>query len=191
MINCFPLPASFLSLSRACCIQFSTFPQLWVNKYIQSQLPSRLPAKQPLLDRLPPCPPPISLNHRLLVYLLSSVSTASKCLFDLARLSCRSSHHDGLHNSSIRVSKCISKLHRSQPPIVSENSLDYGVQVSTMMAFNLSASRHWSAAPCSLDHRVVMRLSYISKLHYSHWKPPGVSERMWSVNLDASISGEY
>jgi len=24
-----------------------------------------------------------------------------------------------------------------------------------------------------------------------HWKTPGVSERMWSVNLDASISGEY
>jgi hypothetical protein len=32
---------------------------------------------------------------------------------------------------------------------------------------------------------------YISKMYFSHWKPPGVSERMWSVNLDASISGEY
>jgi hypothetical protein len=31
----------------------------------------------------------------------------------------------------------------------------------------------------------------ISKMYFSHWKPPGVSERMWSVNLDASISGEY
>ena len=30
-----------------------------------------------------------------------------------------------------------------------------------------------------------------SKMYFSHWKPPGVSERMWSVNLDASISGEY
>jgi len=28
-------------------------------------------------------------------------------------------------------------------------------------------------------------------MYFSHWKPPGVSERMWSVNLDASISGEY
>jgi hypothetical protein len=28
-------------------------------------------------------------------------------------------------------------------------------------------------------------------MYISHWKPPGVSERMWSVTLDASISGEY
>jgi len=26
-------------------------------------------------------------------------------------------------------------------------------------------------------------------MYFSHWKPPGVSERMWSVNLAASISG--
>jgi len=32
--------------------------------------------------------------------------------------------------------------------------------------------------------------SIISKINFSHWKPPGVSERMWSVNLDGSISGE-
>jgi hypothetical protein len=31
----------------------------------------------------------------------------------------------------------------------------------------------------------------ISKMDFSHWMPRGVSERMWSVNLDASISGEY
>jgi len=31
----------------------------------------------------------------------------------------------------------------------------------------------------------------ISKMYFSHWKSPGVSERMWSVNLDESISGEY
>jgi len=28
-------------------------------------------------------------------------------------------------------------------------------------------------------------------MYFSHWKPPAVSERMWGVNLDASISGEY
>jgi hypothetical protein len=32
---------------------------------------------------------------------------------------------------------------------------------------------------------------YISKMNFSFWKTPGVSERMWSVNLEASISGEY
>ena len=31
----------------------------------------------------------------------------------------------------------------------------------------------------------------ISKMYFRYWKPPEVSERMWSVNLDASISGEY
>jgi len=31
----------------------------------------------------------------------------------------------------------------------------------------------------------------ISEMYFSHWKPPGVSERMWSVNLEASISGGY
>jgi len=32
--------------------------------------------------------------------------------------------------------------------------------------------------------------SSISKMEFSHWEPPGVSERMCSVNLDALISGE-
>jgi hypothetical protein len=35
------------------------------------------------------------------------------------------------------------------------------------------------------------RRNRISKMDCSHWKPPGVSARMCSVNLDASISGEY
>jgi hypothetical protein len=33
--------------------------------------------------------------------------------------------------------------------------------------------------------------SIISKMYFSQWKPPGVSERIWSIYLDASISGEY
>jgi len=32
---------------------------------------------------------------------------------------------------------------------------------------------------------------FISTMYFSLWKTPGVSERMWSVNLEASISGEY
>jgi hypothetical protein len=32
---------------------------------------------------------------------------------------------------------------------------------------------------------------YISKIDFSLWKPPGVSERMWSISLEALISGEY
>ena len=33
--------------------------------------------------------------------------------------------------------------------------------------------------------------AYISKMYFRLWKPSEVSERMWSVNLDGSISGEY
>jgi hypothetical protein len=32
--------------------------------------------------------------------------------------------------------------------------------------------------------------SYISKMDCSHWELLEVSERMWFVNFDASISGE-
>jgi len=31
----------------------------------------------------------------------------------------------------------------------------------------------------------------IGKMYCSYWESPGVSERVWSVNLDASISGKY
>jgi hypothetical protein len=31
----------------------------------------------------------------------------------------------------------------------------------------------------------------ISKMYFSLWESPEVSERMWSVNLEASISAEY
>jgi len=36
-----------------------------------------------------------------------------------------------------------------------------------------------------------VHLLYISKMDFSHWKPRRVSERMWSVNFDASSSGQY
>jgi hypothetical protein len=34
-------------------------------------------------------------------------------------------------------------------------------------------------------------LAHISKMYFGFWKPAEVSERMWSENLDASISGRY
>jgi hypothetical protein len=37
----------------------------------------------------------------------------------------------------------------------------------------------------------ILESVYISKMYFCHLKPPGVSEKMWRVNLDASISGEY
>jgi len=34
-------------------------------------------------------------------------------------------------------------------------------------------------------------LQDINEMYFSYWKPPGVSERMWSANSEASISVEY
>ena len=49
----------------------------------------------------------------------------------------------------------------------------------------------WRGNKRFLSPRRRVVLHSISKMYFSHWKPPGVSERMWSVNLDASISAEY
>jgi len=35
---------------------------------------------------------------------------------------------------------------------------------------------------------VCEKVEYISKMYFSHWEPLGMSERMWSENLDASNS---
>jgi len=101
----FPLPASLLA--DHVCTQFSKFPQLRVNPWIESQLLSRLPPELPPPDWPPPdWPPPsgpsISLNHGLQVHLQTHSITASKCIYKLARL---------------------------QPPSASPNSLDQSHQV--------------------------------------------------------------
>jgi hypothetical protein len=38
---------------------------------------------------------------------------------------------------------------------------------------------------------IAFAIPNISKMYFSRWEPPGVSEWMWSVNVKASISGEY
>jgi hypothetical protein len=47
-----------------------------------------------------------------------------------------------------------------------------------------------SLSPLNGRLKVLLELCSISKMYFSHWEPPGVSERRWSVNLEASISGE-
>jgi len=50
------------------------------------------------------------------------------------------------------------------------------------------------SSPCGIAHHLANSeriLRCICKMYFSHWKPPGVSERMWSVKLEASISGGY
>jgi hypothetical protein len=51
--------------------------------------------------------------------------------------------------------------------------------------------RYWIILNVTLWNVVSPRGLYISKMYFSLWKPPEVSERMWSVNLEGSISEEY
>jgi hypothetical protein len=39
------------------------------------------------------------------------------------------------------------------------------------------------------DDETSYTTQYISKMCFSHWEPSRVSERMWSVNINASMSG--
>jgi len=153
-IDCLPLPASLSALSGPCCTQFSTIPQLRVNQWIESQLPSHMPpdllpppdslppdslptdslppdwppSDQSLPDQPPPSTPPILIDHGLQVYLLTR---------------------------SITASKCISEFTRSRPPSASPNSLNHGLQVHLWVH---SISRSPSAAPNTLDHGLQVHL---------------------------------
>jgi len=155
-INCLPLLASLSSFGRPCCTQFSTFPQLCVNQWIQSQLLSRFLPDLPPPDCPPPSPPPFSLDHGLQVHLQTCSITGSKCVSKLTRFRPPSLHDHGLpvplqtglimaskfvqsqppsaylQTRMITASKCISKPTRSWPPSVSANSLDWGLHGGTI-----------------------------------------------------------
>ena len=121
-IDC--LPASLSSRGRPCCTPLSTFPQLRVNQWIESQLLSRLPPKLPPPDWPPPSTPPISLDHGLQVRLQPCSITASKCISKLTQLRPPSLHDYGLQvhlqTRMITTSKCVLKLAQSQPPSASK-----------------------------------------------------------------------
>jgi len=120
-----PLPASLSSLSKPCWTQFPTFPQLRVNQWIVSQVPSRLPPKLRLhIDRL-------------LVLLQPRLIMACKCISKLARSQPPSASLSSLEYSlqvnhqpcSIMASKCFSEVTRSRPPRASPHSFDSSLQV--------------------------------------------------------------
>ena len=81
--------------------------------------------------------------------------TASKYSSKLTRLWPPSSHDHGIQVH-------ISKLARSQPPSVSPNWLDYGLQLCTIMASKCIYTLAWSwppsASPNSLDHSLQVYL---------------------------------
>jgi len=130
MIDCPPLPDSFSSLGRPCCTQFSTFLQLRVNPWIESQLPLRLPPELPPPDWPPPNTSSISLNDSLQVHLQTLSITSSK-------------------SRMIMSSKCIYKLARPQPPTVSLDSHDYGLQVCIITASKFISRLAQSQPPCT------------------------------------------
>jgi len=142
------------SLGGPCCTRVSTFPQLWVNDWIESQLLSRLHHTLPPPHWPYQSPPAISIDD---------VFWAD------------------LHTCSIMTSKCISKLARSRPPKVSLNSLNPGCQVY-LQTHSITAwkfARWWP--PKSLDYGLELHLwvhsisasKSMSKL--ARWRPPSTS----------------
>ena len=52
-------------------------------------------------------------------------------------------------------------------------------------------NKHQWQVPMGHQQKHPMGKSCITKMYFSLWETPGVSERMWSGNLEASISEEY
>ena len=123
-IDFLPLPASLSALSRPCCTEFSTFPWLWVNQWIESRLPLHYPSNRPPPDRPPPSTPPISIDHGLQVHLQTCSIMASKCISEFNLISAstcisklaQSRPPSASLSYTISASKCISKLTQSRPP---------------------------------------------------------------------------
>jgi len=165
-IHCFSLPASLSSFGRPCCTQFSTFLQLRINQWLESQLPLCLPSELLPPDWPPPSTPPIWLNHGLQAHLQTLSITASKCITELApsqpvSASPNSVDHDlqvHLQTHLNTASKCCSKLAPLQPPGVSRHLHDYRLQVCPITTSKCITKIAWLrprvASLCSLDHNV-------------------------------------
>jgi len=185
--DCLPLPASLSSPGRPYCTQFSTFPQLQVNQWIESQLPWCLPPSQTTASRLtdskycsnlarpwPPSVSPNSLHHTLQVNLQTRTMTDSKFAW---------SQH----------SKCMSKLGRSWPQSASPNLLDYGLQVHPQLGCITASkcisklarlrppSSHHHCLKVQLRTGLIMISECISKFTWS--RPPNVSPNTYNHTL--------
>jgi hypothetical protein len=143
--------------------QLSSFPQLQINKWIESQLPLCLPPNRP-----PPSAPPISHDHGLQVHLQTRSVTASECISEFPPSRPPSGSPNSLdygllahlRTRSITASKCISILAWSRPPSGSPNSLDHGLPVhlhpqsitASKCISQFTRSRPPSASPNWFDH---------------------------------------
>jgi len=119
---------------------------------------------------------PISLNHSLQVHLQTRFIMAFKCISRLVLLRPASSHDHGLQVH-------ISNLARSQPPRVSPDSLDYGLQGRTIMAPKC-------ISPNSLDHglQVYVQTRSIRSCEFDQSWPPSVSPNSLDYGLPKCIS---
>jgi len=137
-----------------------------------------------------PSASPYSLDHGLAVHLISRWITASNCISNT--LDRGLDMH--LHTCLIVASKCSSKLARSLPRSVSQSLLDPYFQAHLQAGQDrvcISYNEMMSIYPGDYEIYTACRWFPINTMYFGRWEPPGVSERMWSVNLEASISGEY
>jgi len=201
-----PLPARFPPRSRfsfhggCCCTQLSTFPQLPVNHWIESQLPSRLPRNWPL-----PSTPPISLGHSLQVHLQTRSIMALWCISQLTQslspIASPTSLDHGLkvhhHTCLSTASQCITTLARSQPLSASLSTLDLGLEVhlqppsitASLCITKLSLCQPPSASLSLLDlglqvhlsTRSIMASKYIVNVRSWVYGYTGVMEVDWAM----------
>jgi len=152
------------ALGRPYWTQLSTFPQLRVNQWIESQLPLHLPPDRLPPDQPPPSTPPIAIDHGLHVHLQPHSITASKCISKLAQ----SRPPSASLSYTISAFKCIFKLARSGFPSASL-SPTWSLPPSASLSYSMTASkciskpaRSWPSS-ASLSY-TISASTYIAKL---------------------------
>jgi len=154
MIDCLTLPVILSPPSRSCCTQLTTFPLLQVNKWIESELPSRLSLDLPDPQRPPRVSPPILIDHGIQVHLQTRLITASDC---------------------------ISQFTRSQHSSASPNSLNHSLQLNYQTCWNMVSmylsklTQSWCGEMDKLDgsKHMINTLPHLSRY------PNGIGQKEW------------
>jgi hypothetical protein len=168
------LPASLSSLYIPCCSYISTFPQLRVNQWIDSQLLSRLLLELSPQNSVLSCTPPILLHHVLYMYFKTRSITAIKYT-----LSWPSSVYFQI--CSIMTCKCITILAWLWPP----SSHDYHLQMDHLTPWILCSKFALSSSPSVyLQTYTISASKYISKL--AQIQAPRVSRTLYDFTLETT-----
>jgi hypothetical protein len=178
------------SISYSCMISEHT------PKYFNSPIPRDLSGDNPLLDYA---------LHLIMRYILSSYqlkqSVGQLCRFVLKALVDNTNSYQMLYylcsqtkNVPTKTTKIYSREKITLCDVqVLENLLLGWWSIACLLhdTIRFYGPAHWLDYYNMYAIMCTWYYTFISKMYFSHWKPPGVSERMWSVNLDASIAGEY